>query len=318
MAEPLLLLDDVSKVFRTRKGSHVAVHRFNFELAPDVAEIVTIAGESGSGKTTIAEMMLGVIQPTSGRLEYRGRSLADLSRKQTKTFRREVQPVFQDPFASFNPFYRVRHVLDVAIRNFDLEGGTRLIDEALEVVGLDGSAVLNRFPHELSGGQRQRIMMARAYMLRPRIIVADEPVSMVDASLRARILSVMQDMRDAAGISFVYITHDLGTAYSASDRMYVLYRGGTMESGPTRTVIDNATHPYTKQLVDSTPTVSRPWTDRIELPDEAALVVDPRQQCPFAPRCPVVFGDCTKGPIEPKLVGENHSCSCLLCAQDMT
>ena len=312
MAEPLLLLDDVSKVFRKGKSSHVAVHKFNLELAPDVAEIVTIAGESGSGKTTIAEMMLGVIQPTSGRLEYRGRSLADLSRKQKKTFRREVQPVFQDPFASFNPFYRVRHVLDVVIRNFDLEGGTTLIDETLEVVGLDGSAVLNRFPHELSGGQRQRIMMARAYMLRPRIIVADEPVSMVDASLRTRILSVMQDMRDAAGISFIYITHDLGTAYSSSDRMYVLYRGATMESGPTKTVIDNATHPYTKQLVDSTPTVSRLWTDRIELPDEAALVVDPRQQCPFAPRCPVVFGDCTEDPIEPKLVGEHHSCSCLL------
>ena len=312
MAEPLLLLDDVSKVFRNQRSSHVAVHKFNLELAPDLAEIVTIAGESGSGKTTIAEMMLGVIQPTSGRLEYRGRSLADLSRKQRKTFRREVQPVFQDPFASFNPFYRVRHVLDVVIRNFDLEGGTTLIDETLEVVGLDGSAVLNRFPHELSGGQRQRIMMARAYMLRPRIIVADEPVSMVDASLRTRILSVMQDMRDAAGISFIYITHDLGTAYSASDRMYVLYRGATMESGPTKTVIDNAAHPYTKQLVDSTPAVSRPWTGRIELPDEAALVVDPRQQCPFAPRCPVVFGDCTEGPIEPKLVGEHHSCSCLL------
>ena len=155
-------------------------------------------------------------------------------------------------------------------------------------------------------------MMARAYMLRPRIIVADEPVSMVDASLRTRILSVMQDMRDAAGISFIYITHDLGTAYSSSDRMYVLYRGATMESGPTKMVIDNATHPYTKQLVDSTPTVSRLWTDRIELPDEAALVVDPRQQCPFAPRCPVVFGDCTEDPIEPKLVGEHHSCSCLL------
>ena len=312
MAEPLLLLDDVSKVFRVGKSPHVAVHKFNLELAPDVAEIVTIAGESGSGKTTIAEMMLGAIQPTSGRLEYRGRSLADLSRKQKKTFRREVQPVFQDPFASFNPFYRVRHVLDVVIRNFDLEGGTTLIDETLEVVGLDGSAVLNRFPHELSGGQRQRIMMARAYMLRPRIIVADEPVSMVDASLRTRILSVMQNMRDAAGISFIYITHDLGTAYSASDRMYVLYRGATMESGPTKMVIDNATHPYTKQLVDSTPAVSRRWTDRIELIDEAALVVDPRQQCPFAPRCPLVFGDCTEDPVEPKLVGENHSCSCLL------
>ncbi|MYB03755.1 MAG: ABC transporter ATP-binding protein [Acidimicrobiaceae bacterium] len=318
MAEPLLLLDDVSKVFRKGRGSHIAVHRFNLELTPDAAEIVTIAGESGSGKTTIAEMMLGIIQPTSGRLEYRGRPLADLTRRQRKAFRREVQPVFQDPFASFNPFYRVRHVLDVVIRNFSLEGGTALIDETLEMVGLDGSAVLNRFPHELSGGQRQRIMMARAYMLRPRIIVADEPVSMVDASLRTQILSVMQDMRDAAGISFVYITHDLGTAYSASDRMFVLYRGATMESGPTRMVIDNATHPYTRQLVDSTPTVSRPWTDRIEPLDEAALAVDPRRQCPFAPRCPVVFGDCTRGPVEPRPVGEDHSCSCLLCAREAT
>lgn len=312
MAEPLLLLEDVSKVFGDKKGSQVAVHGFNLELASDAAEIVTIAGESGSGKTTIAEMMLGVTAPTSGRLEYRGQSLAGLSREQRKVFRREVQPVFQDPFASFNPFYRVRHVLDIVIRNFNLERGATLIDEALEVVGLDGSTVLNRFPHELSGGQRQRVMMARAYMLRPRVIVADEPVSMVDASLRARILSVMQEMRDAAGISFVYITHDLGTAYSASDRMYVLYRGATMESGPTKAVIDEAAHPYTKQLVDSTPTVSRLWTDRIELLDEAALLVDPRRQCPFAPRCPVAFGDCTEGPIAPKLVGEGHSCSCLL------
>lgn len=311
MSEPLLLLDDVSKVFRNGKKEHVAVHRFNLELDPDEAEIVTIAGESGSGKTTVAEMMLGVISPTSGRLEYRSRSLDSLSRKEKKTFRREVQPVFQDPFASFNPFYRVRHVLDVVIKNFRLEGGQKLIDEAFDVVGLDGAAILNRFPHELSGGQRQRIMMARAYMLRPRIIVADEPVSMVDASLRARILAVMQDMRDAAGISFIYITHDLGTAYSASDRMYVLYRGATMESGPTREVVDNAVHPYTNQLVDSTPTVSRPWTDRIELPDEAALVVDPREQCPFAPRCPVAIDNCTTGSISPVRVADDHYCSCV-------
>ena len=165
--------------------------------------------------------------------------------------------MFQDPYAVFNPFYRVEHVFHVIMRAFRLADAKparrKLIEDALNVVGLRGEDVLRKYPHQLSGGQRQRIMMARAYMIRPKLIVADEPVSMVDASLRATILDVMLRLRDEMEISFIYITHDLSTAYQIGDQIYILYQGATAESGATTEVIDHPKHPYVQLLVDSVP-----------------------------------------------------------------
>ena len=173
-----------------------------------------------------------------------------------------------------NPFYKIRHIFDLVIKHFKLAAtksdATNLIEDSLGVVGLKGDDVLDKFPHQLSGGQRQRMMMARAYMIKPRIIVADEPVSMVDASLRAGIIDVMLKMRDEDGINFLYITHDLATAYQIGNQIYILYRGDVVQSGDTVDVIDNPKHPYVQLLVDSVPPpfYDENWSKPVQMPEE--------------------------------------------------
>jgi peptide/nickel transport system ATP-binding protein len=231
----------------------------DFSLRFDVADpaIVALAGQSGSGKTTAAQLLLGLASPSAGKVFYAGTDVGKLGRGRRRQFRRDVQAVLQDPYASFNPVFRVSHVFDVAARNFRLAGSAadrrRLAAEALEYVGLDPDKVLRRYPHELSGGERQRVMIARALMLRPRVIVADEPVSMVDASIRSAILEIILRLKKKEGISFLYVTHDLSTAYHVADELVVLYKGETVERGPARTVIENPSHSYTRLLIDSVP-----------------------------------------------------------------
>lgn len=258
---PLLEARAVSKVYGGgrfgRDGGHRALVDVSLALSAEEPRFVTIAGESGSGKTTIARLVLGLLRPTSGEIRYRGVPLDRLSRPQARAFRREVQAIFQDPFEVYNPFYRVDHVFEVPIKAFRLAAGRaearRLVEEALDVVGLDASQVLGRYPHQLSGGQRQRVMVARAFLLRPRIIVADEPVSMVDASLRSSILEAMLRLKRDFGISFLYITHDLSTAAEVSDEIVVLHRGRVVERGPIRRVIEAPQDPYTRLLIASIP-----------------------------------------------------------------
>jgi ABC-type glutathione transport system ATPase component len=251
--ELLLHADRVTKVY----GSVTALSDFSLEIRSDAPQIVALAGQSGSGKTTAAQIALGFVQPTGGTIAYRGTPLRRLGRGPRKRFRQDVQAVLQDPFTAFNPFYRVRHVFDVLVRNFDV-GATpaeskRRVEEAIEFVGLQPGRVLDAFPHQLSGGERQRIMIARACLLRPRLIVADEPVSMVDASLRSAILEVIVNLRQESGISFLYVTHDLSTAYHIADELLVLYEGETVERGAARAVIDDPQHEYTRRLIDSVP-----------------------------------------------------------------
>lgn len=254
---PLLEVRSATKVYKSRGESTTALDNVDLSVVEDKASVTTIAGESGSGKTTLANAILGFTKLTSGEVRYRGRDVQRLDKRERLQYRREVQAVFQDPFGVYNPFYRIRHVFDVAIKRFRLASdkatARELIEEALRVVGLRGDDVLDQHPHQLSGGQRQRIMVARAYMLKPRLIVADEPVSMVDASLRAMILDIMLRLRDEHGISFLYVTHDLSTAYQIGDGICILYRGAVAERGDTRQVIDNPTHDYAKLLIRSIP-----------------------------------------------------------------
>ncbi|MBL8028009.1 MAG: ABC transporter ATP-binding protein [Fibrobacteres bacterium] len=221
------------------------------------AKIIAVAGESGSGKTTLANVVLGFTKQTTGSVKFRGREVSSLNRQELAEYRRKVQAVFQDPYESYNPFYKVRHIFDMAIKNFNLTKdkyeAEQLIENSLNVVGIRGGEVLEKYPHQLSGGQRQRMMIARAYMLKPDLIVADEPVSMVDASLRAIILDAMQRLRDEHNISFLYITHDLSTAYQICDDMVVLYHGEIVEKGSAVDIIERPNHPYVKQLIASIP-----------------------------------------------------------------
>jgi ABC-type oligopeptide transport system ATPase subunit len=256
----LLEIKNVTKVYQRgllSPTAKVALKDFSLTLKEDEPTILTVAGESGSGKTTLAMLLLGFITPTTGEILYRGQNITTLRGPDRIAYRREVQAVFQDPFAVFNPFYTVDHLLTVPIKQFKLAKSSRearsKMDEALTSVGLRPEDVLGRFPHQLSGGQRQRINVARALLLKPRLLIADEPVSMVDASLRANILESLRSMHRDHGVTIIYITHDLTTAYHVADSITVLYRGDVVEKGDVETVIRHPKHAYTQLLVDSIP-----------------------------------------------------------------
>jgi peptide/nickel transport system ATP-binding protein len=301
----------------------VALRDFSLNIAEKPATITTIAGESGSGKTTLANAILGFLTLTSGHIVYRGLDVARLSKTQLVDYRREVQAIFQDPYEVYNPFYRIRHVFDLVIARFRLARtrpeANEMIDRALRVVGLNANEVLAKYPHQLSGGQRQRIMVARAFLLRPRLIVADEPVSMVDASLRAMILEIMLRMRDEYGISFVYITHDLSTAYQISDRTYILYRGSIAERGPTTSVIEHPRHPYVQLLLGSIPVPDpkQRWQTDVQIPAEDGDAPDGAEGCLFYTRCVHHMDRCRESvpPLYQLAEQPNHECACFLCDQ---
>lgn len=290
----LLEVGNVSKIFRSgpmwQRETTVAVDGVSFSIPGDRPTITGIVGESGSGKTTLALLLLGHDRPNAGQVIYRGQDLVTMSRQDRFQFRREVQPIFQDPFAAFNPFYRVDHVLTMPIKRFRLatseQEARHRVHEALELVGLRPAETLGRFPHQLSGGQRQRIMVARALLCHPKLIVADEPVSMVDASLRATILASLQTLNRNLGISIVYITHDLTTAYQVCDHIIVMYSGSIVEAGSAEKVIRDPQHPYTQLLITSIPLVdqTRRWAEE-EMDEPAARGSRTIAGCKFAPRC---------------------------------
>jgi ABC-type glutathione transport system ATPase component len=271
---PLLAFEGVSKVY----GENTALHPMSFALDGEVPKIVSIVGQSGSGKSTMGSLMLGFNAPTTGRVLFEGADVAEMDQAASLDFRKNVQAVFQDPYACFNPFYRVDHALKFPYRRFgyatsDAQTQTAM-EEACAAVGLDPDLILRRYPHQLSGGQRQRLIVARALMLQPKLLIADEPVSMVDASLRSTILKNIHDLKDRHGISILYITHDLATAYHVSDYVIVLYQGHVAEAGPPQEVIGDPQHEYTRLLIDSIPwpEIDRGWgTPTTEEADAARL-----------------------------------------------
>ncbi|MFI4985989.1 MAG: ABC transporter ATP-binding protein [Alphaproteobacteria bacterium] len=233
-----------------------AVDGVSFSLAAERPEVFTIVGESGSGKTTLGRMILHMVAPSEGSIRFRGTDLSRIRRRRDRlAFMKHVQPIFQNPFEAFNPLKRVERYLLMTARRFSAAGTIAecqaSADEALRQVGLSFAEVRGRFPHELSGGQLQRIAVARALIASPALIVADEPVSMVDASLRMSIVNLFKTLRDALGVSIVYITHDLATAYYISDRIMIMQKGRVVEAGDARVVLDNPQHPYSVLLKDS-------------------------------------------------------------------
>jgi peptide/nickel transport system ATP-binding protein len=297
-----------------------ALQDFSMVLDEDSPTIMTVAGESGSGKTTIAMLLLGFIEPTKGEILYKGKNIKNLRGEERMTFRREVQAVFQDPFAVFNPFYTVDHLLTVPIERFKLAkskaDARNKMEEALSAVGLRPEDILGRFPHQLSGGQRQRINVARALLLKPKVLVADEPVSMVDASLRANILESLRGLHRDHGVSIVYITHDLTTAYHVANSIVVLYKGGVMEAGDVETVIQKPEHPYTKLLIDSIPwpELDRRWGSDGMMVKEADGNDKGAKGCRFMGRCPHAVDACAVGIPPLYRVGPSQVASCVLHA----
>lgn len=316
----LLRAEDLTRVFHLRQGFSTkkfhAVDEASFTLETGQPEIFTIAGESGSGKTTLARMILGMERPTAGVLSYKGRSVAQLTGYEKRSwFYKEVQPVFQDPFATFSPLKRLDHYLYETVYNFrvtDRSGADAYLNDVLNEVGLSLTEIKGRYPNELSGGQAQRVSIARALITRPSLIVADEPVSMLDASLRMSIVNMFRRLKEDEQVSILYITHDLATAYYAADRIAVMLRGWIVEMGPVEAVLGNPLHPYTRNLKQSIPQADpdQRWEEKVSL---AELEADEytRTGCKFAGRCPAVMDICRRK-VPPNLIHEGRMVKCFL------
>ncbi len=324
MNSSLLSVDNLSVVFRDsglfREGkTTVAVDDVSFDV-PAEPVILTIVGESGSGKSTLARAILGLTQPAQGTIRYQGRSLARFRAAEWHAYRRAVQPVFQDPYATYNPFYRIDRVLRVLVRKFRLASSAteaeNIIEDALRAVDLRPQDVLGRYPHQLSGGERQRVMLARVYMMRPKLIIADEPISMIDAALRALFLNILLDFQEQ-GISCIFITHNLATAYYLGGEIMVMCRGRIIEKGSMDDVVLTPSHPYTQLLIDSVPSPNphQRWEE-----DSGAFAVEASEfefsehACVFQTRCPEVMDICHEQR-PPFLLADNKAgqqCACFL------
>jgi len=243
-------VDHLTKTFGHGKAAVHAVQDVSFALEP--GQITVIVGESGSGKSTVARMVLGLMPVTSGTLTFQDKDVTHLKGHDRTAYWRDVQAVFQDPFSAFNQFFTVGKLLSRSTRLAGKEVAQQRLDEALGHVGMDRT-VLERYPHQLSGGQRQRVMIARALMMRPKLLVADEATSMLDASLRVNILNVLKDLRDEMGMTILFITHDIGQACYLADRVLVMEHGVMVEQGTTDEVIFNPQHEYTKRLLADVP-----------------------------------------------------------------
>lgn len=257
----MLQAENLSKTFRGRQGAGVVHAVKGASLAAGPGDFVAIVGESGSGKSTLARMLLGLHTPTEGEVTLNGQKIRELKGPAQKRFHREVQAVLQDPAGSLNPRKTVEVTIGEAIRLHKLaRGGTGVRDRVLESLGqvglTPGKQFLSRYPHELSGGQRQRVLLARAVSLEPRIIVADEAVSALDASAKVGILKLMTSLRERLGVGYVLITHDLPVAQKVADYIHVMKDGRIVESGTTEAVFLNPKHSYTASLLSSAPTLS--------------------------------------------------------------
>jgi peptide/nickel transport system ATP-binding protein len=315
--QELLRAERLTKHFKIggamgRRTLH-AVDDVNFTIGR--REIVALAGESGSGKSTIARLLARVYKPTAGEISYEGKPLSRLrSRRDRLRYSGQVPMVFQDPFSSMNPVFRVSHgvLRSLKLHRPELSASQRRDEAArvFDVVGLD-EEMLQRFAYELSGGQRQRVGFAQALVTRPKLILADEPVSMLDVSIRIGLLNLMAKLRDEENVSILYITHDIASARYVADRLIVMYAGQIAESGPIEDVLASPKHPYTQLLLSAVPDPRAPLgvaaeTDRGEPPK----VIDPTPGCRFRWRCPLAIDTCSR--VTPVLaeLAPGHQAAC--------
>ncbi len=324
-AQPLLELQDLrkwytvgqgyfSQIFKTESQSVKAVDGVNLELMK--SEILGLVGESGSGKSTLGELVVRLQDPTEGNILFEGTDIATLKGDDLKKFRRHVQVIFQDPYATLNPRYTIyRTVLEPLVVNGfrDKEENKKLVINALIRAGLKpDETLLECYPHQVSGGQRQRVSIARAIVLEPDLVVADEPVSMLDVSIRSGILNLLAELRESMGLSIIFISHDLSTVQYLCDRVAIMYLGKVMEIGPTEDVIGNAHHPYARALMNAVPVVDPDITrTRPEVTGEPPSSIELPPGCRFAPRCPFMTEDCNI--VEPELeeLMPNHWVRCI-------
>lgn len=281
-----------------------AVDGIDFEISP--GETFSLVGESGCGKSTVAKLVVGLHAPTDGSIEFEGKDIGGMTRQEMAPMRRRVQMIFQDPYASLNPRWRVKDIVAEPLRAFGLANGQTAIDarvkELLEYVRLT-AADGEKFPHEFSGGQRQRISIARALGSEPDFLVCDEPTSALDVSVQAQILNLMKDLQRDFGLTYLFISHNLAVVYHISDRIGVMYLGRLAEVASAKALFENPRHPYTRMLLDTIPDLDMTGRERMPVAGEVPNPITPPTGCAFHPRCPFANERCKTERPEPQQFG---------------
>ncbi len=315
-ADPILQVQNLSRVFdvsppwlnRVIEGQPrqllKAVDGIDFSVKS--GETFSLVGESGCGKSTVARLVVGLYGPSTGQIIFEGDDIGGLSRREMAPIRRRIQMIFQDPYASLNPRWRVKDIIAEPIRAFHLAHGgaaiTARVTELLEQVKLtadDGQ----KYPHEFSGGQRQRISIARALASEPDFLVCDEPTSALDVSVQAQILNLMKNLQRELGLTYLFISHNLAVVYYISDRLAVMYLGRLVEVGPARDIFKNPQHPYTRMLLDTIPDLEMSGRERLPVAGEVPNPINPPSGCSFHPRCPFANARCRSEAPQPRMVG---------------
>lgn len=323
MSEPLIEVRNLNKIFNVEGGFMKkprqlhAVTNMNFKVMP--GETMCLVGESGCGKSTLGRCILQLIKPTSGEVLYKGKNLCELDEKEMRPYRRDLQMIFQDPYASLNPRMTVREIIGAPLQSFHLcetaEEREKKIRKICNIIGI-ADEWLDKYPHEFSGGQRQRIVIARALVMDPKFVVCDEPVSALDVSIRSQVLNLMKDIQNEFGYSYLFISHDLSVVNYIGDRIAVMYLGQMVELADKKELFDHPMHPYTQALLSAIPiadvTVKR---ERKYLEGEVPSPLNPPSGCKFRTRCPYATEQCAKAVPEFQEIGDNHFVACHRCNQ---
>ena len=314
MSDTILEVKHLKKYCNTPKGTLHAVDDVSFTL--ERGKTLGIVGESGCGKSTTGRAILRLIEPTAGEVIFNGEDITKKNKEQMRLLRREMQLIFQDPYASLDPRKTVSEIIGEPLKLQklipDAKKRAERVHELMEVVGL-ADRLINTYPHELDGGRRQRIGIARALAMEPKLIICDEPVSALDVSIQAQILNLMQDLQEQMGLTYIFITHDLSVVNHFANDIAVMYLGQLIEKAPSVTLFDNPVHPYTKALLSAIPVPSlRKKRQRVMLKGEISSPINPKPGCRFAVRCPYATDRCRTE--EPKLVEieKDHFVACHL------